>query len=160
MPRNAHSYCSVQSNTKPPTDAPLTAVLPGINNLREQIHHNTDQSTSKVTVRSGRGDRTACKVTVSSHFGERRMSTWSSCPITEQDEGGKWRRSVPNHGRSWPVGSRDKFGGERQVAAERTTRHPGVNRRKPKFSQKVTSAPTEVSLTETLIPWLAPPVNH
>lgn len=63
MPRNAHSYCSEQSNTKPPTDAPLTAVLAGINTLRERIHHNTDQSTSKVTVRLDRGDRTACKVT-------------------------------------------------------------------------------------------------
>lgn len=81
MPRNAHSYCSEQSNTKPPTDAPLTAVLPGINTLRERIHHNTDQSTSKVTVRLDRGDRTACKVTALSRDGESRIRIQSSHPI-------------------------------------------------------------------------------
>lgn len=75
---SSRSCCSVQSNTKPPTDAPLTAVLPGINTLREQICHNTDQPTSKVSVRAGGGDRTVCKVTDQYHYGGRRISLVSN----------------------------------------------------------------------------------
>lgn len=60
MPRDTHHFLfSVQTNTKPPTDTTLTAVVMGINTIKEQIHHNEDQMTSEVTVQMGRGGRTA-----------------------------------------------------------------------------------------------------